>query len=756
MCKLSVLETLKNRIDTIQSNYERLREEDLEVIRKLSNELESISTSNYAGGIPNSSYNRGDEGGAFSFPLKWAFTCKRMASSTYLSPVLDFYKAVFDSLEYTISFTAGTQTCGSDIADNKESEYIKKFVERQFKKAGGLKEFCSNVAVNVLTYGFYFFTPKLEVVDGSYYGIKGRLDGLYDFKFYDPTGLYNFTFDEKDTDKLSAISILTAPKKVGTVEIGNKSQLGFTETDILYSLITNEKSIPVNVVNIDVKSSIMGYATYGDITGNPIGKPFLYNVYSLWKIIDSMDISFNKNLENIGEHSFNFISSKTDGLDDSEIKEVEKDVRKYIKGKGGVFISKYGKIEKIEGIDGKKWNEIRDGIIATIWKSKGVDVKALGLTRGATKDLATMLQSDSVMVACSLMKDILRQINKTFLKNYFELNFKKQINTGIVDYPEIIITLPESTQNENSPQPQNLSAIEINTVKQSNNKTTFNILKSEPEGIEKEIIIDSKHLDDFLSSKIDELASELGIILKPKMKEAIKKIVENPRKPFNVWGMFDKAQFEKDIKEALIRIVKDSAIEEALYIASAFKLGNTTFEEQMKTDVYTFASNTADKYIKSNAFKDILSASMLDVEALVKDYAVKQNSSFVLTDKSQTNQIIKNLHHRVDNLKGRDFYDLAKNTALKTFTNVSDFENREAVNKVDNYAVLRSGILEGQCEYCSSRMGDIYRDNGNGDLVNDRGEVLTLPDPKCRGTLGGNTCRCFSILVPSLVLENNN
>lgn len=750
---MSKIQQLIANIDTLKSAYERKHEEDLEIIHRLENELNELSTSYYAGGIPNNEFNRGDMGDAFDFPIKWAFTCKRMSSNTYLSPILSFYKSLFNSFDYSIKF--------NEEDNNTETEKIKKFLERQFKKAGGLKEFVTNIANETLKYGFFYFTPKLDVVEGSYYGLKGRYDGFYDFKFYDPTGLYNFTFDEKDADKLNAISILSAPKKIGTVKNNEGVSQGFSELELLKNLSINQATTQMNIINIDVKSALMGYVSYGDITGNPIGKPFLYDVYSLWQIMDSMDSSFNKNLENIGEHSFNFVSSKTEGLDDSEKKEIQKEIKTFVNAKGGVFLSKYGKLEKIEGIDGKKWNDIRDGIIATIWKCKGADIKALGMTKGATKNLASFAQTDGVIIASSIIKDVLRQINKTFLKSYFDLNFKDYINKGDTDYPEIVFELLEEIATENetgesSPATTQLSSIiETEIIKQEKSKTVYSVVKKEPEGIEKEIIFDIGSLDTFLENNINTFASELNLILRPKLKETVAEVIKNPRKQLNVWGVFDKKRFEEEIKNVIEEIVKKSAIEQAKYIASSFRIGNTKFEEELNTDEYTYAINIASKYIKSLMFKDIVNSAMLEAETLIRDYAVSKNAGFVLTDKNQIHSVTTMLQERVENLKGRDFYNLAKNITLKTFTNVSDYENRETLKKVNDYAVIRSGVLEGQCEHCTSRIGKVYYFQENGELVSNDGEVLTLPDPLCKGRLGGNSCRCFTVVIPALTFSEN-
>lgn len=245
-----------------------------------------------------------------------------------------------------------------------------------------------------------FFTPKLEVLSAKNYGFKGKLDGLRGFKFYDVSSINSFNFSKEDIDEIESISVI------------NKNN----------STVTN--------INFDL--AIAGYSTYGDITGDVIGKPFLYSAYSLWQVIESMDNSFNRNLKNIGEHSFNFVSNCE--LNDSKRKEVEREIRNFVNNGGGIFISKYGKIEKIESIDANEWYSFRDSMLSTLFKNKGVDIKALGLNKGATKNLADLTQANALLMASDIVEGIINNINDSFMKRYFDLNFKSLRLLGECDY----------------------------------------------------------------------------------------------------------------------------------------------------------------------------------------------------------------------------------------------------------------------------------------------------------------------------------
>lgn len=383
------IKSQQSTIEKIIENYnEQIKNKSIQ-IEKLNDELNSISTAN------NNNTTINDIDKAFSFPHKWATTCKNMANSIYLEPILQYYRAIFNSFEYFIEKP-------ENYEENEKVKTAYDFFVYQFEKIGGLKRLIVNITYEALIYGFTFFTPKLEVVYGKRFGFKGRLDGIRGIKFYNPKSILQFNFDDIDKDELKSISILN-------------------------SNINDSK-----VIDIDLDLAIAGYTTYGRSSDNILGQPFLYSAYSIWKVLESMDNSFNKNLNNIGEHSFNFIALSE--LNDSKRKEVEREIRNFISQGGGVFISKYGKLEKIESIDANEWYNFRDSMLSTIFKNKGLDIKALGLNKGATKNLADVTQANSILIASDIVSDIINSINNTFIKRYFDLNFKHLRLTDDCDY----------------------------------------------------------------------------------------------------------------------------------------------------------------------------------------------------------------------------------------------------------------------------------------------------------------------------------
>ena len=401
-------------------------------IELLNDKLAEVSTVSYSAGTPQVKYNRGDESNDFSFPVRWAQTCKKMETSIYLEPVLQFYKNTFNTFKYDIKIP-------DEYEKNQEVKLAYDFIVKQFERAGGLKNLIVNIAYNTLVYGFAFFTPKLDVIDGKKFNIKGKIDGLKGFKYYDPTQIYNFVFKETDADELQAITLLTSPKLLG----GSNKNKGYMLEDYFNEWAEGNFE-NAKFIKIDFDLMLGGYATYGNMTGDVIGRPFLYSAYSMWQVLESMDNSFNRNLTNIGEHSFNFTAyNGTEGLSEDARQTTLKELKDFVKNKGGIFIGSHGKLEKIECIDANEWWQFRDSMLSSLFKNKGLDIKALGLNRGATKDLASFAQTDTVLMANDIMENIIKNINDTFMRRYFDLNFKSLRTSGVCDYFQIIHEVPE-------------------------------------------------------------------------------------------------------------------------------------------------------------------------------------------------------------------------------------------------------------------------------------------------------------------------
>lgn len=737
-------------------------------IELLNDKLATISTVSYSAGIPQVKYNRGDESNDFSFPVRWAQTCKKMENSIYLEPILQFYKNTFNTFNYEIK----------KPDEYEQSEKVRNaydFMTKQFERAGGLKNLIVNIAYNTLVFGFAFFTPKLEVIDGKKWGVKGKIDGLKGFKYYDPTQIYNFVFKENDADELQAITLLTSPKLLG----GSDRNKGYMLEDY-YNEWAEGNFENAKLIKIDFDLMLGGYATYGNLTGDVIGKPFLYSAYSMWQVLESMDNSFNRNLNNIGEHSFNFVAyNSTEGLNEATRKETEIELQKFIKNKGGIYIGSHGKLEKIECIDANEWWQFRDSMLSSLFKNKGLDIKALGLNRGATKDLAAFSQTDTVLMANDIMENILLNINNTFMKRYFDLNFKTLRTLGECDYFQIKHEVPEIKNNQGE------SFIAMSGIKGddgvkkefielkdkdgniSTQKTTFDknnnptsqesrihlgkFIKRKPNGLESYIIKDTS----LLNQNLIVLSEELNDYILEFMKEAMRdpKIIELAlKKPdeFIKTSLLTPAK-RKQLLEELQGILERNVGN--LFDIKATEIMHGTANKDFQA-IFGIAKNEwinkmTQEYIRKNA---INVGRTLIARTELKATEALRNFTAGYTKDTDLSEAVNNVFERVFQFKGKEIDTATQNEAVSVFQEVSNQANENASKKIKDLAFIRCGYLENMCKECQKYYNVLYVSNGVGGYYNSEGiEYKTLPDADCLG--GKENCKCYYAPIDTKVLD---
>lgn len=768
-----MIDNKKTAIEKIIENYDKKHSLLKNKIEALNDELNKISTSSYSTGIPDTKFNRGDEGNDFDFPIKWGITCKKMEKSIYLEPVLTFFKNIFNTFNYSI-----------EIPDEYDNNITVKtaydFFVKQFKRVGGLQNLLVEIAYNTLVYGFNFFTPKLEVMNGNIYGLKGNYECLKGFKFYDPTLLYSFIFNEDDTDELQAVKIFSSPKQLG----GKSDAEGLLYNDYLGNLL---KQTTQKLITIDFDLSVAGYCHYGTIQGDPLGKPFLYSVYPLWKVLENMDNSFNRNLSNIGEHSFNYsLYNTAEGLSDEQRKVAEKEIRDFVNRRGGVFIGSFGKIEKIEGIDANEWYNFRDGMLSTIFKNKGVDIKSLGLNRGATRDLASISQSDSIINAYGIISRFVEQINNTFMKRYFDLNFKDLRIQGLCDYFRIKCEVPaenieaigkeENNQNLNndSLQLSNLSGInkdnkdiiQTNTTlsdgskqvvdydngKPISSKTTIpmsKFIKQLPDDIT-QFVIDTTDLERILVRSSEELNRYLLDFIKNAMIDdtLIEKALKNPTS-FIRGSLLNKNQ-RLALTENIKKYLENHAYEFFNYKAKEIVngAGGIAFTDIFGKSLESWI-DTQVKYFLKNKITLITDDLSAKVEKIAIDNLFNMSRGYTKDiDIKQAKDFIKD---KIFNLKGKQLNSIVDNEVITVFQNVSDIANETASQKIEDMAVIRTGVLEKMCSHCQKYFGVLYKKDSEGNYYNIDHEYIKLPDKDCLG--GAENCKCYYVPVAENTLN---
>ncbi|CCG57991.1 unclassified [Brachyspira pilosicoli WesB] len=468
---------------------------------------------------------------------------------------------------------------------------------------------------------------------------------------------------------------------------------------------------------------------------------------------------------------------------------------------GGIYVDGEGELYNITPPDTSNMSMSLKDIFDITMRTASLGQITAGIDGGGSRNLTQSMDAMTDSFILATIKSACIDISETMIKSLCDLNFKKDYRLGkLKEYPRFIVkdkteiieevkeradkivketgALPTSPtpaitkptiMNKDNTNKHNTNKHNTKTVKkeivkqgiltdiveQEGYETTFKLVKREPNDIEKQIIYNVKSLDDVLFQSKEELSNVLGTALKPKIKEALEKIAKNPKANLNVWGIFDKKRFAENIHNELEHIVRTLALEEAKYIEASFNLGNTTFEDVLGESMDDFVNKAVKSYLKSDAVKNIETNLIQNATQYVREYATKVSNGFGINSKDLRMEGLRRALADVDDLKGVEFDKLAEMEVMKTFTSLSEHENKQAMKKAKNknYVLMRSGILEGQCEHCSKRMGDIYYLTEDGEnFINDRGEHAVFPDPHCVGMEYGNTCRCFGLLTPKGIL----
>lgn len=779
-----------NPVEISQQLADNLRKqvEDLQnKVDEQSSELQQISSTNYAGGVADNVYNRADQSSAFAFPVQWAVTAKHLEASPYTSPVLKYFKSMFHSLPIEIEVKGKANA-------QKEIDLVQTFLTDQFEKAGGLSDILVELSYRTLVYGFNYWAGKFERVNGrDKYGTTRPLEGLRGIKYFDPTGLYNFTFEKSDSDVINSLHILSQPKQ--TAESNYKA-----DDDFLTSNLKTDTTI-VNMIRLDIKSNCMGYMSYNNKGGNPLGSPFLYDVYSLWRVAELMDQSFAKNLLNVGEHSFNMIyTTALEAITSAQVMQVRKDLDAFKRNGGGFFNSQYAKLEKIQGIDGQKWASIKELLSALIFKAKGVDIKALGLTEGATRNLAEISQGEGYLEARSIFTSFIRQFNETFLTHFVNLNFKDLILSGKIDMPQIKLkassndeAITQGVQKEATPRTENIteqvdaSAIRTTEKKVVSNKmqivtdysnitqentwdkdgettgrTTIiknRFIRNEPDA-RTYTVIDTKELGDVLLGSSASLKEPLTEFVKDKLShtELVQKALKDPKSITRLASLSKPEQ--KQITDIVVDnmrlyvfdfyMIKAREIERGVLLQVLQDGTSRTFEDVFKKSKETWANIEAERYIKEYSAQNANNV-MGKIERVLLDTLSSQTQNFDkkvdnITDRTQLAM------NTINGIQGMDIEKFTDNEVYNEFNKVSNISNLAVTTRDSNFGVVRTGVLDNrQCDHCKQYVGVLYLNDG-GIWYNEEGfDYLNTPDSNCFG--GASLCRCYYVAIPVRTIQ---
>lgn len=758
---------------TSQQQINEYYQARINILEKQNNALrkKALDTS-VAGGIINTYLTRGVYRKDFATPLMQSLIAEEMANEGYFALALKQFVSLCRDVEVEISYKS------KELNEDLRHKAVLDFVKEQINNIGGYDNLFEKVIIPALRWGVGIGLPSFQRI--------GNKIGFKSLKTINMQNIQQFIFDEEDTSKLASIKYITFPKMVNTgleeliKRDGKDADVDMTE---------------VSYITINIKDNCIAYHSHNAIDGDPFGTPYLYFLYSNYKTYKKLTECMYNALHSFGNYPLGVNrTSRESGVDNLAWENVVSNkLQELMDNGGGVYVEGESQLYNLTPPDTSNMTQSMKEIFDIAMRTASLGQITAGVDGGGSRNLMKSmdLMTDSFVQAT--VKSACLDISETMIHNLCWFNYRKDYKLGkLKEYPYLCVkdnatVIADAQDRADKKQKAELESQKSNGVSVSQNKnsktfvmpkkviskkkkaevvkqgiltdiieqegykTTFRIVRQEPNDLEKSLKIDAESLDKMLGTLTDELSELMNSALKPKMKDALERLAKNPKANLNVWGIFDKKSFSDNVHAEIEHIVRQFALENAKYIDASFELGNTNFMEQLGMDMSEYADSIAKKYMKSEAIKTIQNNFIQEATNYVRDYATKVASGFSLNSKEARLEGLRRALQDVDGLEGIAFEKLAEQTVATTFTNLTEFENKEAVKKAKNknYVMLRSGILEGQCEHCRERMGEVYYPTEDGEnYINDKGEYLLLPDVECKGMRYGNKCRCFAVLTP--------
>lgn len=659
------------------------------------------------GGYINTYLTRGVNRTPFTTPYAQSIIAEEMANEGYFALALKQFTALCRKVNVKLSYR------NKDRLNDVKYLKVLNYVEEQIKNVGGWDGLFRRVVAPALRWGVGLGIPILKI-EGS----NIVFDGVQTVNMQN---IQQFVFDSDNPSKIHSVKYLTYPK------------------------MTNENDSTADLVEINFDDNCVAYYAYGAEEGNPFGTFYLYFLYSHYKTYKRITDSIYSSVLAYGNYPVGVKRTNRDSGDDNTDWEdaSTKRMQDIIDAGGGPYIDGEGELYSLNPPDTSNMSQSMKDIFDIVMRTSSLGQVTAGIDGGGSKNLMESIDSMTDAFVFDTVKSACQDISNTMIKSLCNLQFNYMYRMGkLIDYPVLLVEERDEVVKQ-------AKIIEGNKViNQDEKRTTFNIVKNDTNELESQIILDTNALDKTLSNNVDNLTVLIDKTLRPKMKEALEQITKNPRVNIQPFNLFDKNKYKDMLLKELERVVRQFSIEQAGYIENSFKLGNTTFEDAMNTTAVEYADKIAESYMKSSKIKYIVDNLIQESSNYIRDYAVKISSGFSIDDKQARLEGLDRAVKDVDELKGVDIKKIAENSVVKTFTDLSSYENKKILKDNKNYSIIRSGILEGQCEHCRERMGDKYTLVGD-KYINDRGEELVIPDPKCVGMKYGNQCRCFTIVIPN-------
>lgn len=725
---MSIFDIFKKQISSKTKEYLESEIQKNKDIQAYYNNIKDISGKNIAGGIPNESYNSSDITGAFSFPSQFAITCKLMDNSSVCSNILDHYSSTISAFKWDLTYK------DKELLNDSAHQEVLELLKNQFESMGGIQYFISLAIREFMKFGLVLFTPVLEFKYITFQNKKMYIPNIIDLKTLDPQGIQGFFSSENNNNKVVAVRYISMPKA-----------LYDPETEQVLSGQSSSSIIDFNK-SLSCLCSLNGRE-------DPLGVPFLKDVWGQWRVLSNIDTSVNSNMISVGEHSYQFVPNQSFFDNINEIASVNNAINTFISNGGGVFVSPYGTLEKIGSIDLSKIFEYQEKASAEISRRKGMNIQNLGQSVGASANIAETAQADSITRGMYIANQFAYQFSVNFIKQYIDNTFKIHFLANRLRETPVLTFEAFDIKDElvTGIKEESLSIIDINkvatTIQTDDHKKTW--IKGNLNNNES-VVINTNELDQVLKDSQEKFEQfylkEMKMYLNDT--DRINRAIKDPNSVVNTRTLDRKQeeQFNSELNAILFGVVYSYFLEESKRYERALLVQGKTFEQTFNMNKEAFSSRETQKLLKKKEIKDFKRTQLASfINELDNTISNEVRRLGGLISENETQAFIQ-MQEDLSNIKGREFKALAPLSTMILF----DFVNKKMIDstKKDGMTLIRSGILEKQCEHCSKYMGAEYVYNGfeySGAL-----EYRNLPDSGC---YGGDRCRCFYVKIPLIEIN---
>lgn len=417
--------------ELIRSYYDRALRYAINQNRKLSKLSLDI---NAPGGYVDTYYTRGISRGDFSTPFKQVITAEEMANDGYFSQILNTFCALCSEVKTELSYNT------SSLKEDPLHEKIYDFLNFQINTLGGYETIFERVIKPSLRWGTGIGQTVMRP-----FKFGGRtLAGIESLKTVNLMNVIRFVFDEKDPSRLRELKFLTFPKAIKR-DLSEIFEKTFEKED---SLNADYDITEVLVKTIDIKYNCTAVTAHKAIDGNPLGVPYLYFLYPIWKTYKAMLEGTYNAMISFGAYPLAIKrNSSESGVDALAWENAESDKLEEIIALGGApYISSEGEMYKLDPPDVEKLLSAQETMYDMATRASGLGQITMGIKGGGSRDLMESIDVLTDKHIKNTVKKALIDVSDTLIKNLVRINFAREYNAGrIVEIPALKIKdIPEN------------------------------------------------------------------------------------------------------------------------------------------------------------------------------------------------------------------------------------------------------------------------------------------------------------------------